>query len=41
MTGEPSEGSNDAGALSASDDGTVNWWASKKRGRNGGESGGF
>ena len=41
MAGEPSEGCNDAGASGASDDGTANWWAPKKRGRNEGESGGF
>ena len=41
MASEPSEGCNDAGALGASDDGTANWWAPKKRGRNGGGSGGF
>ena len=41
MAGEPSKGCNDAGAPSASDDDTANWWALKKRGRNGGGYGGF
>ena len=41
MASEPSEGCNDAGAPGASDEGTANWWALKKRGRNGGGSGGF
>ena len=40
MASEPSEGCNDVGALGTSDDGTANWWAPKKRGRNGGGSGG-
>ena len=38
MAGEPSEGCNDAGAPSASDNDTGNWWALKMRGRNGGGS---
>ena len=41
MASEPSEDCNDAGALGASNDGTANWWTPKKRGRNGGGSGGF
>ena len=41
MAGEPSEGCNDAGAPGASDECTAKRWAPKKRGRNGGGSGGF
>ena len=41
MACEPSEGYNDSSAPDASDDDTANWWAPKKRGRNGGESRGF
>ena len=41
MESEPFEGCNDAGVSGASNDDTANWWALKKRGRNGGGSGGF